>query len=170
MLSHTPLPAFPLVDVPSPLNLHGGHTSQLMMQVLSWPANDALVVCKWYANNRLKIRVYARHAAPVMQVMELMVRDMGQLTHIECSVKRAKWTQVLAVLKLSPTQQDQLMANRKEHLNKLRKVYQERQELNMQVGARSVLSRLREVGCQLQTGVSSDESRDSMIKLNFVVL
>ncbi len=72
--------------------------------------------------------------------MELMVRDMGQLTHIECSVKRAKWTQVLAVLKLSPTQQDQLMANRKEHLNKLRKVYQERQELNMQVGACSFLN------------------------------
>ncbi|KAA6417573.1 MAG: hypothetical protein FRX49_12448 [Trebouxia sp. A1-2] len=67
-----------------------------------------------------------------IKVMELMVRDMGQLTHIECSVKRAKWTQVLAVLQLSPTQQDQLMANRKEHLNKLRKVYQDRQELNMQ--------------------------------------
>ena len=133
--------------------------------------------------------------------MELMVRDMGQLTHIECSVKRAKWTQVLAVLKLSPTQQDQLMANRKEHLNKLRKVYQERQELNMQVGARSllstsrwvharsskyagvcmigplnmqvgaclVLSRLHEAGCQLQTGVSSDKSRDSMIRFDVVL-
>ena len=85
--------------------------------------------------------------------MELMVRDMGQLTHIECSVKRAKWTQVLEVLKLSPTQQDQLMANRKEHLNKLRKVYQERQELNMQVGACLVLSRLWEDCCQLQAGV-----------------
>ncbi len=105
-----------------------------------------------------------------MQVMELMVRDMGQLTHIECSVKRAKWTQVLAVLKLSPTQQDQLMANRKEHLNKLRKVYQERQELNMQVGACSVFLRLPKVGCQLQTGASSDKSRDSLIRLNAVVL
>ncbi len=92
-----------------------------------------------YTNNSLKVDIHAQHAAPVMQVMELMVRDMGQLTHIECSVKRAKWTQVLAVLKLSPTQQDQLMANRKEHLNKLRKVYQERQELNMQVGACSFL-------------------------------
>ena len=97
------------------------------------------------------------------------MRDMGQLTHIECSVKRAKWTQVLAVLKLSTTQQDQLMVNRKEHLNKLRKVYQERQELNMQVGACSVLSRLHEAGCQLQTGVSSDKSRDSLIRFDVVL-
>ncbi len=140
-----------------------------MMQVLTWPANGALVICKRYANNRLKIEVHPQHAAPVVQVMELMVADMGQLTHIECSVKRAKWVQVLAVLKLSPTQQEQLMANRKEHLNKLRKVYQERQELNMQVGACLVLSRLRSLGCQLQTGVSFNESRDSMIMTNVVL-
>ncbi len=65
--------------------------------------------------------------------MELMVRDMGQLTHIECSIKREKWTHVLETLMLTPAQREQLMANRKEHLNKLRKVYQDRQELNMQV-------------------------------------
>jgi len=35
------------------------------------------------------------------------------------------------------------MANRKEHLNKLRKVYQERQELNMQVGVCSPLKAVR---------------------------
>ena len=128
------------------------------------------------------------------------MRDMGQLTHIECSVKRAKWTQVLAVLKLSPTQQDQLMANRKEHLNKLRKVYQERQELNMQVSACSVLStcscilicqhaggcllfpfntqvsacsvlsKLLEFGCQLPTGESSDKSSDSKDRVKLGLL
>lgn len=65
--------------------------------------------------------------------MELMVRDMEQLSHIECSIKRAKWTEVLAALKLTPTQREQLMANRKAQFNKLRTVYQERQELNMQV-------------------------------------
>ena len=75
--------------------------------------------------------------------MELMVRDMGQLTHIECHIKRAKWTQVLEALKLSAAQQEQLMANRKEHLNKLRRVYQERQELNMQVCAASSLLGLK---------------------------
>lgn len=67
------------------------------------------------------------------QVMELMVRDMGQLTHIECSVKRQKWMSVLQALKLTPGQREQVMANRKEHLNNLRRLYQERQELNMQV-------------------------------------
>lgn len=67
-----------------------------------------------------------------IKVMELMVRDMEQLSHIECSIKRAKWTEVLAALKLTPTQREQLMANRKAQFNKLRTVYQERQELNMQ--------------------------------------
>lgn len=71
------------------------------------------------------------------------MRDMGQLTHIECHIKRAKWTQVLEALKLSAAQQEQLMANRKEHLNKLRRVYQERQELNMQVCAASSLLGLK---------------------------
>lgn len=69
------------------------------------------------------------------QVMELMVRDMGQLTHIECSVKRQKWATVLQALKLTPDQREQLMSNRKEHLNKLRRIFQGRQELNMQVQA-----------------------------------
>ena len=68
-----------------------------------------------------------------LQVMELIVRDLGQLTHIECSIKREKWTRVLAALKLTPVQREQLMATRKDHLNKLRQVYQDRQELNMQV-------------------------------------
>lgn len=67
------------------------------------------------------------------QVMELMVRDMGQLTHIECSVKRQKWANVLQALKLTPEQREQLMGNRKEHLNKLRRIFQDRQELNVQV-------------------------------------
>lgn len=69
------------------------------------------------------------------QVMELMGRDMGQLTHIECSVKRQKWTHVLQALKLTPDQREQLMSNRKEHLNKLRRIFEDRQELNMQAGA-----------------------------------
>lgn len=68
------------------------------------------------------------------QVMELMGRDMGQLTHIECSVKRQKWTHVLQALKLTPDQREQLMSNRKEHLNKLRRIFEDRQELNMKVG------------------------------------
>ena len=61
------------------------------------------------------------------------MRDMGQLAHIECSVKRQKWTTVLQALKLTPDQREQLMGNRKEHLNKLRRIFQDRQELNMQV-------------------------------------
>lgn len=64
---------------------------------------------------------------------------MGQLTHIECSVKRQKWTQVLQALKLTPDQREQLMSNRKEHLNKLRRIFEDRQELNMQVGGRPTL-------------------------------
>ena len=68
-----------------------------------------------------------------MQVMELMVRDMGQLTHIECSVKRQKWMTVLQALKLTPEQREQLMATRKQHLDALRRIYQDRQELNMKV-------------------------------------
>ena len=62
-----------------------------------------------------------------------MVRDMDQLSKIECSIKRGKWAEVLQALKLSDAQREQLMANRKEHLNKLRRIFQERQELNMQV-------------------------------------
>ena len=69
------------------------------------------------------------------QVMELMVRDMGQLTHIECSVKRQKWASVLQALKLTPEQREQVMGIRKEHLNKLRRIFQDRQELNTQVQA-----------------------------------
>ena len=61
------------------------------------------------------------------------MRDMDQLSKIECSIKRGKWAEVLKALKLSDTQREQLMANRKEHLNKLRRIFQERQELNMQV-------------------------------------
>lgn len=73
------------------------------------------------------------HQSGVLQVMELMVRDMDQLSKIECSIKRGKWAEVLQALKLTDAQREQLMANRKEHLNKLRRVFQERQELNMQV-------------------------------------
>ena len=72
--------------------------------------------------------------------MELMVRDMGQLAHIECSVKRQKWTHVLQALKLTPHQREQLMGLRKEHLNKLRAIFQDRQQLNSQVGAPLQLS------------------------------
>lgn len=70
-----------------------------------------------------------------MQVLELMVRDMGQLSHIECSVKRQKWTHVLQALKLTPDQREQVMGLRREHLNKLRGIFQDRQGLNMQVAA-----------------------------------
>ena len=75
--------------------------------------------------------------------MELMVRDMGQLTHIECSVKRQKWANVLQALKLTPEQREQLMRNRKEHLNKLRRIFQDRQELNMQVQASGTVLKSR---------------------------
>ena len=98
--------------------------------------------------------------------MELMVRDMEQLSHIECSTKRAKWTEVLAALKLTPTQREQLMANRKAQFNKLRTVYQERQELNMQVSCccsqplRSLLvlvaSRITHYSCVSVTCCASD--------------
>ena len=89
------------------------------------------------------------------------MRDMGQLTHIECHIKRAKWTQVLDVLKVSAVQQEQLMANRKEHLNKLRKVYQERQELNMQVCAASSLLRLKGTSGVTMAAKQSHYSSDS---------
>ena len=46
MRSHTPLSAFPLVDVPLPLNLHGRHTSQLKVQVLGCPAHGAAAIHK----------------------------------------------------------------------------------------------------------------------------
>lgn len=75
-----------------------------------------------------------------IQVMELMVRDMGQLSYIECSVKRQKWTHVLQALKLTPHQREQLMGLRKSHLNKLRAVFQDRQQLNSQVRAPCRLS------------------------------
>ncbi|KAL3146023.1 hypothetical protein ABBQ38_015378 [Trebouxia sp. C0009 RCD-2024] len=75
-----------------------------------------------------------------VKVMELMVRDMGQLSYIECSVKRQKWTHVLQALKLTPHQREQLMGLRKSHLNKLRAVFQDRQQLNSQVRAPCRLS------------------------------
>lgn len=65
--------------------------------------------------------------------MELMSRDIGSLTHITCSVAREKWGGILASLRLTPGQRESVMAARKEHLNKLRAVCQERQDLNFQV-------------------------------------
>lgn len=65
--------------------------------------------------------------------MELMSRDFGELAHITCSVQRQKWSHILDCIKLTPSQRESMMATRKEHLNKLRATYQERQELNFKV-------------------------------------
>ena len=72
-------------------------------------------------------------AVRMLQVMELMSRDFGQLAHITCSVQRQKWSLILDCIKLTPSQREAMMVTRKEHLNKLRATYQERQELNFKV-------------------------------------
>lgn len=68
-----------------------------------------------------------------MQVLELMSRDIGSMTHITCSVARGKWAHILECLQLIPSQREAVMGARKEHLNKLRAVCQERQDLNLAV-------------------------------------
>lgn len=46
-------------------------------------------------------------------------------------------------MQLSPAQQDQLLLNRKAHLQQMRSIYQERHNLNMQVrGVGAVAARL----------------------------
>lgn len=74
------------------------------------------------------------------QVLELMSRDIGSMTHITCSVARGKWAHILECLRLTPGQREAVMGARKEHLNKLRAVCQERQDLNLAV--RPVFSHL----------------------------
>ena len=48
----------------------------------------------------------------------------------------ARWQQCLEAMALTGEQQEQLLLNRRAHLQRMRAIYQERHNLNMQVGGR----------------------------------
>lgn len=52
---------------------------------------------------------------------------------IQTLQERARWGRILEALRLVPRQEEALLALRKQHLARLKQIYQERQSLNMQV-------------------------------------
>jgi hypothetical protein len=64
-------------------------------------------------------------------VVELITRDACSLSSVGDGHER--WRRALRALRMSAAQQEQLLLLRASHLVRMRAIYQERQELNMQV-------------------------------------
>jgi len=75
----------------------------------------------------------------LVQVLDLMAKDLEHMGQMTCEVKKARWARILDALRLSRPQQDALLLLRKQHLKKLHDVYEQRQRLNMQVRTCAVM-------------------------------
>jgi hypothetical protein len=67
-----------------------------------------------------------------IHVLEVMGRDVDKLGGHSCATERARWGRILEALRLVSRQEEALLALRKQHLARLKQIYQERQSLNMQ--------------------------------------
>eukprot|EP00884_Botryococcus_braunii_P001627 jgi/Botrbrau1/11465/Bobra.27_4s0006.1 len=67
-----------------------------------------------------------------LKVVELMAKRPDVATRVSCHVIRARWQHILSVLRLTSEQEEKIMDLRKTELGLLRKVYEQRQALNLQ--------------------------------------
>ena len=69
-----------------------------------------------------------------VKVMELISKDPSSLSTVDCAQEQQRWQRCLQVMHLSGEQQEGLLLNRRSHLARMRAIYQERHNLNMEVG------------------------------------
>ncbi|KAK9841294.1 hypothetical protein WJX74_003325 [Apatococcus lobatus] len=70
-----------------------------------------------------------------IKVLDLMTRNLQELTHMTCREERKKWITILQALKLTQAQSDTIVEMRKVLLHKLGSVYDERRQLHLQTMA-----------------------------------